>query len=362
MARQSAEPGVNGRSALTRRSDHFLAGLAHVPRVTLVSHVQPDPDSLGSMMGLAHLIESCLGLPTRMTRDGHISRSENQAMVQLLDVELVSTDNLDWQPGEAVVMVDSQPNTGRHTLEADLPIYAVIDHHQTPGDLDGVEFIDVRSGLGATCSMVTQYLMEQTVPLSARLATGLLYGIETELSGFPREASPLDESAFHFLYPMADKELLAKIRHAPLPQSYFEGILQALQSSFIYHSLLISWVNDLAQPEMAAQVVDFMIRLEGITWAVCAGVFEDQLILSARTTLPRGRAGETLRQVVGKMGRAGGHDRRAGGSVPLPSRSASAIEQVQGELRRRLLKALQIEECRGQRLVSRKEMLQNISG
>jgi nanoRNase/pAp phosphatase (c-di-AMP/oligoRNAs hydrolase) len=362
MSRQSAVPGVNGRSALTRRSDRFLSGLVHSPRVTFVSHVQPDPDSVGSMMGLAHLVESCLGLPTRLTRDGHISRAENQAMVELLEVELISIDDIDWTPGEAVVMVDSQPNTGRHTFASSVPIYAVIDHHQTPGDLDGIAFVDVRCGLGATCSMVTQYLMEQELSLPSCLATGLLYGIETELSGYPREASALDDSAVQFLYPLADKELLAKIRQAPLPQAYYECILQALQSSFIYDRLVISWVNELPQPEMAAQVVDFMIRLEEVSWAVCAGVFQDQLILSARTCMPRGRAGEILRQVVGKMGRAGGHDRRAGGYVQLPSLATSAIEQVQGELRRRLLRALHIEECRGQRLVSRKEMLQNISG
>src|SRR5207248_5664167 len=55
MSRQNADPGVNGRFPLARRSDQFLAGLAHVPRVTFVSHVQPDPDSIGSMLGLAHL-------------------------------------------------------------------------------------------------------------------------------------------------------------------------------------------------------------------------------------------------------------------------------------------------------------------
>jgi hypothetical protein len=60
------------------------------------------------------------------------------------------------------------------------------------------------------------------------------------------------------------------------------------------------------------------------------------------------------------MGRAGGHDRRAGGTINLTSTSSSAIEQIQGVLRRRLLKALHIDECRGQRLVSRKEMLQNL--
>src|SRR5580765_8210219 len=188
MPRHSAEPGVNGRSTLTRRSDRFLAGLSDVPRVTFVSHVQPDPDGLGSMIGLAYLVESCLGLPTRITRDGHISRAENRAMVDLLDLDLVPIDEIDWKPGESVVMVDSQPNTGRHTFGQDIPIYAVIDHHQTPGDLDGVEFVDIRRGLGATCSMVTSYLMEQDLPLPPRIATGLLYGIETELNGYPREA------------------------------------------------------------------------------------------------------------------------------------------------------------------------------
>src|SRR5262249_39498887 len=97
-----------------------------------------------------------------------------------------------------------------------------------------------------------------------------------------------------------------------------------------------------------------------VDWAVCAGVHNDQLLLSVRSALRNGHAGEMLRQVVGKMGRAGGHDRRAGGFIQLPSTSANAIEQVQGEFRRRLLKALHIEECRGQRLVSRKEMLQNL--
>ena len=362
MSRQSAELGINGKSVSTRRSDLFLAGLENASQVTFVSHVQPDPDSLGSMMGMAHLVESTLGVPTRLTRDGLICRAENRAMVELLDLELVPIDDIDWQPGEAVVMVDSQPNTGRHSFDTDVPIYAVVDHHQTPGDLAGVSFVDVRSGLGASCSIVTSYLVEQDLSVPAGLATGLLYGIESELNGYPREGSALDDSSIQFLFPLADKELLARIRHTPLPQSYYESILQALQSTFIYDRLLISWVSELPQPEMAAQVVDFMIRLENIDWAVCAGVFEGQLLLSVRTCLPRGRAGEILRQVVGRMGRAGGHDRRAGGCVQLASTSANAIEHIQGELRRRLLKALHIDECRGQRLVSRREMLQNISG
>ena len=365
MARSSAEIPRNGKVSTVkvstvRRSDRFLAGLKDATSVTFVSHVHPDPDSLGSMMGLAFLVEELLDKPTRLTRDGLISRAENRAMVDLLDIDLEPIETVSWGDSERLVMVDSQPNTGRHNCNVEDSLYGVIDHHDTPGDLDGVPFVDVRRSLGATCSIVTSYLIEQRLDVPPRIATGLLYGIETELSGYPREASALDDSALLYLYPVADKDLLARIRNARLPQSHFECILQALQSSFLYDRLIISWVNDLPQPELAAEVADFLIRFEEIDWAVCAGVYEDKLVLSVRAAVEDAKAGEMLKKVVGKMGRAGGHDRRAGGTIDLPGTSENAIEQVRSEFRSRLLKVLHIDECRGQRLVSRKEMLQNL--
>src|SRR5262249_62219928 len=106
-----------------------------------------------------------------------------------------------------------------------------------------------------------------------------------EVSGYPREASSRDDSALLYLYPLADKNLIARIRNARLPQSYFEGLLHAMQSSFIYDRLIISWVNELPQPELAAEIVDFLIRFEEIDWAVCAGVFQDQLVLAGRSSV-----------------------------------------------------------------------------
>ena len=362
MARRSADPETCTRSAAGfRRSDRFLAGLQQTERVVLVSHINPDPDALGSMLGLAHLVESRLGKPAILTRDGLIGRAENKAMVEGLHLELVPIEDVDWRSDDAIVMVDSQPNTGRHTLPESLPLYAVIDHHDTPGDLDGVIFTDIRSTAGATCTVVTKYLNEQEVPIPEKVATALLYGIETEVTGYPREAGPSDDEALLYLYPLADKDLIAQIRNARLPHSHFEVLLQALQSSFIYDRLIISWVDDLPQPEQAAEVVDFMIRFEQVDWAVCAGVCGDKLILSARAAIEHAAAGELLRQVVGKLGRAGGHERRAGGCIKLASTAKTAVDELQSELRRRLLKALKIEEdVRGQRLVPLRDMLENL--
>ena len=63
MARRCADVGTNGKEPPPRRSDRFLAGLKKAASVTFVSHVHPDPDGLGSMMGLAYLIEASLGKP-----------------------------------------------------------------------------------------------------------------------------------------------------------------------------------------------------------------------------------------------------------------------------------------------------------
>src|SRR5262249_57288274 len=115
--------------------------------------------------------------------------------------------------------------------------------------LDGETGTYMEFSRGAFRSLVTKYLLEQEAVIPEKVATALLYGIETEVTGYPREASPADDAALLTLYPIADKDVIAQIRNARLPHSHFECLLQAMQSSFIYDRLIVSWVNPLPQPE-----------------------------------------------------------------------------------------------------------------
>ncbi len=342
MARWSAELAETQTSITNhrqRRSDRFLSALRGATRVVFVSHVQPDPDSLGSMLGLAQLVQERLNLPTILTQEGGIFRAENRALVDLLHLDLLPLEKYVRLPGDAVVMVDSQPGTGRHNLAKIGNVTAVIDHHVTPGDLNGVVYQDIRPDLGATCTLVLKYLSEQRLTIPDKLATALLYGIETELSGFPREATLADDDAISLLIQLADKDLLAQIRHARLPKSHFDVLSQALAQATLHDKLILTWVDTLAQPEQAAEVVDVLIRFEQADWAICAGVHGKKLIFSVRAARANARAGELLHSAIGDLGNAGGHERRAGGCMTITDASPTALQRLRQEVTRRLIVA-----------------------
>ncbi len=337
------------RVVRSHRSERFLATIARSERVVLVSHVNPDPDALASMLGLEALIGAKHpGIRVILTVDGIIARAENQAMVDLLAIPLVPIEKVDVGTGCAVVMVDSQPHTGRRRSEQAIP-KAVLDHHETPGRLEGVEFLDIRPNVGATSTMVTGYLLEQEVPVTKRLATALLYGIESETTGYPREAGPADDGAQVWLFPRADKDLLARIRNPKLPLSYFATFQHALSHAFLYRDAVFCVCGPVTQPDIIAELADFLIRFDQVHWAVCAGVFEGQIKLSARCDHIGGHCGEVLREAVDGMGTAGGHDRRAGGAVRLSSEKA--VEDLLTTLRGRILARLGIEDETGRRLL-----------
>jgi nanoRNase/pAp phosphatase (c-di-AMP/oligoRNAs hydrolase) len=320
--------------------------------------VNPDPDALASMLGLESLLrERQPQKSVTITVDGMIARAENQAMVDLLHIPLVPIERVPIDDQTAVVMVDSQPHTGRRASEAARP-HAVLDHHETGGVLDGVLFRDIRPLLGATSTIVTGYLLDQDLSVSRRLATALLYGIESETSGYPRESGPQDDGALVWLYPRADKDLLAQIRNPKLPQSYFATFQHALANAFLYRDLVFCWCGAVPQPDIVAELADFFIRFDQVNWALCAGLFDQILKISVRVSQIGGHSGEVLRSVVNGLGNAGGHDKRAGGAIPVTDPSPEAIDKLLRTIRHRLLARLEIDEQQGHRLLPSSPVIQ----
>ena len=143
---------------------------------------------------------------------------------------------------------------------------------------------------------------------------------------------------------MPTRTLLAQIRNPKLPQSHFATFQHALANAFLYNELVVSWCGTVTQPDIIAEIADFFIRFDQVDWSLAAGVFESQLKLSLRASSLGGRAGETLHAVVNGLGSAGGHDKRAGGAIPLPDLRPETVETLLGTVRHRLLDQLHIDE------------------
>ncbi len=345
-------PLAPSTSTRSQRSERFLTAIEPYSRVVLASHVNPDPDALASMLGIQALLHAKRpDLPVLLTQDGMIARAENQAMVSLLEIPLVPQESVAVDDSTCVVMVDTQPrNTGRIGGGALQP-QVVLDHHETPGALEGVRFRDIQPRLGATSTIVTGYLIEQGVGVDLRLATALLYGIESEISGYPRESSPTDDGALVWLYTRADKDLLARIRNPRLPLSYFATFHQALANSFLYGDAVVSWCGAVPHAEIIAELADFLIRFDQVAYVLTLGYTTETLKLSLRSDHIGSHCGEILREVVAGLGTAGGHDKRAGGAIELSRPDTEPPRELLSTLRRRFLDLLQIDEQKGSRLL-----------
>jgi nanoRNase/pAp phosphatase (c-di-AMP/oligoRNAs hydrolase) len=81
------------------------------------------------------------------------------------------------------------------------------------------------------------------------------------------------------------------------------------------------------------EIADLLLRLEGKTWSLVTGFFEQRLYLSIRTTNSRADAGALMRRLIGRRGKGGGHGMMAGGWLDA---SKMATAEDRREMQRKL--------------------------
>jgi nanoRNase/pAp phosphatase (c-di-AMP/oligoRNAs hydrolase) len=294
----------------------LLAILEPAREIVILPHDNPDPDSLASAEGLRAAIRQILRKPVAIGLSGIIGRSQNRAMVSTLRLELRPIIELKRQLRETVVLVDTQPGRRNNSLPSDVRPTAVIDHHPDWGSNEGVPFLDLREGYGATSTIVTEYLQQLEVPIHKRLATALFYGITSETRNLGREAQPADIVASQFLYPYVDKRALAEIDTPRLKARYFQLVGAAVETAIVCDDMVISLLPEVPYPDAVAELVDLLVRLEGALWALCIAPCGPYLQISVRSNDRDARAGEMLACLL-PPGTAGGHGMVAGGRVTL---------------------------------------------
>jgi nanoRNase/pAp phosphatase (c-di-AMP/oligoRNAs hydrolase) len=351
---------TSGMGRKKTRSQKLLDLLACFDDVLVVAHNNPDPDAIASGWVVAHLVERKLGKPARLVAGGAIVRAENLRMGELLNPPLELVDNIEPNGKRAAVLVDSKPTSGNHLLaKAGIKPVAVIDHHENETKRFRAAFRDIRPRVAALASMATEYLIEQDVEPGSDLATALLNAIRTETQGWEAVYSRTDRRAISWLSDRYDPAKLHEIENAPLPRRYFGDLLLALENTFIYRDTAISFLPRANGPEIVGEVADTLVRCEGVERVLCTAVYNDDLLISARSTRAGGDAVALLERTLDDVGRCGGHRHRAGGKIPGVGAQSPGGE-LASRLRVRWLAACGISRQRGSRLLARKEIVNHL--
>jgi nanoRNase/pAp phosphatase (c-di-AMP/oligoRNAs hydrolase) len=319
--------------------ESLLGAVKDVDRVLILTHNNPDPDAIAAAVGLRHLLAETLRVEIRIGYKGFIGRAENKALVRYLDNPLRLLTEVDMQWAEALALVDTQPGAGNSPLPGKSPLAIVIDHHPRRKASAGARFADIRHDVGSTSTILTEYLRAADIKLTALLATALFYGIKTDTMGLGRSTSQADVEAYFHLQPLIDMDRMADIEGAQVSTAYFRSIDKALRAALVYDDVVVAYIGRIVYADLTAEIADLLLRLRGIQWVICMGLYHEDIILSVRTRNQQGGAGLLAKDIVGKQGLAGGHGMMAGGHVRLDDQKP---RQAAFELGQRALRHLNV--------------------
>jgi nanoRNase/pAp phosphatase (c-di-AMP/oligoRNAs hydrolase) len=310
-------------------------------RWLVLTHDNPDPDALASAQILARILKVRFKQRVTVAYGGIIGRAENRELVKNLRLPFSHVRHLSWKKYQHFALVDTQPRSGNNQLPSRTVPDIVIDHHPVRANTETGPFFDVRPKYGATATILAEYMLAADVKPTHALATALIYAIRSETLDFAREHAGPDKAIHDLFFPQTNHRLLARIQSPRLPLTYFSNLHDALENLESVDTLVISHLGKVEQPDIVPEIADLLLRLEGKTWSLVTGYYDDRLYLSMRTTNTRADAGSLMRRLLARRGKGGGHGMIAGGWIDASKVTGPAErKELQKKLGLRLAKEL----------------------
>jgi nanoRNase/pAp phosphatase (c-di-AMP/oligoRNAs hydrolase) len=335
------------------RVERVLGALQGKRRLVVLTHDNPDPDSIASALGLARLVSERTKVKVDIAYGGYIGRAENRAMIRLLRIDLLHATRIDLSDYDATALVDTQPGARNHSLPIAQAPTIVIDHHPPREESQKAGYLDVGGDYGATTTKIVEYLRAANVQIDESLATALFYGVKTDTRDLGRESNRADFDAYRFLIDYADLPLLSEIEHPQVPREYFRAMVEGYKRARVYESAVAVHLGEVYTPDLCAELADRLLQADGIRWSLAMGIHADQLYVSIRTRDKRRNAGKLIAEVITERGMAGGHGAMAGARQPLLGLGTRARSKTIQDVIKRFLRALDVAETvKGESLIA----------
>jgi nanoRNase/pAp phosphatase (c-di-AMP/oligoRNAs hydrolase) len=274
--------------------------------------INPDPDAMASAMALKRLLWRKV-FATTIVGVERITRPDNLAMKRLVGVDVVPVEHVDKSQFTRFAIVDSQPH--HHEAFQDVDYDVMIDHHPESGAK--ARFLDIRPQFGATSTIMTQYIRAAKIKPSAKLATGLFYGIKTDTMNFQRKAIIEDVDAFQFLFHHVNVHMAKRIEQAEMTLDFLKYYRIALERMRSRRHRLSAHLGPVRTPDVCVSIADFFMKIHDTAWAIVSGIYQGRLVIIVRNDGIRKDGGKLLAEKFGQLGSAGGHKGMARAEIPV---------------------------------------------
>lgn len=278
-------------------------------RVAIFTHPYPDPDAIGSMMGIKWLFGK-FGIIADLYYAGTISHPQNRSMVNLLDPELNLMDHYEDSHYALRITVDCIPeNAG--TPFAPFKFDVVIDHHkEAPKNFDGL-YINFKAGSAcATIYSMIEHLKLEFEENDTRVATGMMVGITTDTEFLMSDdCSDYEFNAWSKLFPYRDPVLLKQIVNFERPKFWTEAKALACSVATVEDSVGVVGMGIIPAKhrDMIADMADEMVTWEDVNTAIVFAIVDGNRIEgSVRTKASSVSVPALCQDLAGKFGKGGG--------------------------------------------------------
>ena len=284
--------------------------------LTILTHDHPDPDALASAWALAHLAQALGKIRTRIVYGGMIGRAENRLMAERLLVPARPLRKGELAGVPHLALIDTQPPFKNNRCPPRRIPDLILDHHPRHDDTHS-DMALIDEDVGATTTILVEALLESGVRVPGRLATAIVYGIGSETQNLGREATPRDMAAYQAFWPKANMKTLWRISYPQRSEDSLRTLARGIRDSFVAGRVVGVNLGEVNTPDSVAQMADFLLTLEKMSWSIVTARCQGRLHVSLRANDPGAGAGRLLKRLLGGGNRGGGHGMIAGGSLEV---------------------------------------------
>lgn len=307
-------------------------------RAALFTHRCPDPDAIGSMMGMSWLLHRAFGIESDLFYAGEVSHPQNAAITNLLDPSLHRVDD-DYRADRygLRILLDTIPENagvGKQTVKFD----AVFDHHRDlPHNYEGIV---VHRKCGSCSSIIYDLAKHIVVPEDwfsddvdgdQKVATALIAGIVTDTEYMMSDDSTeLEFKAFSDLFEFRNSGFLKQIVFFKRPKYWIDTKAKASIDPKIEDGYAVVGLGLIPEKErdLIADLADEAVQWASVETAVVFAVVGGERIEgSVRSVNASLTVADFCKKLAGKHGCGGGKHGKGAYKMPLGGFSIDADEE-----------------------------------